>query len=445
MMKMSSPRVGLALCVCFVAVTYVHATNFAVLLSGGDSQSEKCSDNEDFLMDVFLRGIDQEIRVEVQSIKNKARRMNKAELIDAMAGGANIRERSCIKNWEVNGCDANCTIRVPIRNDGPEDISLDDVTLQCGIAQDIRLDVQEIKNKVKRREGCVGCVSSVYTVHGLGSTDEPVYSWTFGGDGNSAAGTRVRKTMQDLKVASFSGGAAVGEQEIATCPADAYLELRNAPDVIPAYSEVLVEVVASIPENVRLVISANNASAVVDLVRTSVEEILNSQLLCCLKSVRRRVLLGKVLRDALVAYEEGDFALVQDLLRFFARFARIAECDVSDAENICLEKAIDAVMAVARMVAEEAGSGAPELEAYGASADELRRRGDAEAAMMMYRKEGGARTKAPVSQYPKGSYSYMFWVRRQGRSAYSGKEDPPTTTRPEEDQSLFGWLEITRG
>lgn len=92
-------------------------------------------------------------------------------------------------------------------------------------------------------------------------------------------------------------------QEIATCPADAYLELRNAPDVIPAYSEVLVEVVASIPENVRLVISANNASAVVDLVRTSVEEILNSQLLCCLKSVRRRVLLGKVLRDALVAYE----------------------------------------------------------------------------------------------------------------------------------------------
>lgn len=168
-------------------------------------------------MDVFLRGIDQEIRVEVQSIKNKARRMNKAELIDAMAGGANIRERSCIKNWEVNGCDANCTIRVPIRNDGPEDISLDDVTLQCGIAQDIRLDVQEIKNKVKRREGCVGCVSSVYTVHGLGSTDEPVYSWTFGGDGNSAAGTRVRKTMQDLKVASFSGGAAVGEQVCCSC------------------------------------------------------------------------------------------------------------------------------------------------------------------------------------------------------------------------------------
>lgn len=353
-----------------------------------------------------------------------------------------MRERPCVKDWEVNGCNGNCTIKVPIHNNGPDAIKLADIKLYCaqgggesigvngvpyfhtvpplpgqpnigylGMGYDIRRVqwLHRLPYRLKREIGTGARVDS--TVPPLPGIANVGYL------GGQAAGTRVRKGMQDLKVVSFSGGIAPLNPQVVECPANTVLALVDPPDVIPPYSEVLLALDASIPETVRVLLvtetspptpsdntrrssdlpSTANASVVLDLVQTSVADILNMPFLCCVKSVRQRVSLGRVLVDALAAYEAGDVARMLEFLRWFIRYAQAVECDVSGAETLCIEQAIEAVMAAARMAGEEHGE--PELEGYGDQGDDLRRRGQGEAAMLAYRRKGG-HFKGSITQYP---------------------------------------------
>lgn len=94
----------------------------------------------------------------------------------------------------------------------------------------------------------------------------------------------------------------------------------------------------------------------VRVVRSRVEDLLNRPHLCCIRSVRMRVLLETVLAEALQAYLEEDCAKVMKLLRFFVQKAQLLMCDLDAAEKACLVKALRVAVDVARMVAIENGA-----------------------------------------------------------------------------------------
>jgi len=93
--------------------------------------------------------------------------------------------------------------------------------------------------------------------------------------------------------------------------------------------------------------------AMVTVLKTTVAEILNKPHLCCLKSVKMRVMLETIIADALNAYEAGDGQLALKLLRIFVQKAKLLECDLTDEEITCIQKAIQAMTDAGLMIARE--------------------------------------------------------------------------------------------
>jgi len=85
----------------------------------------------------------------------------------------------------------------------------------------------------------------------------------------------------------------------------------------------------------------------------SVEDLLNSKLLCCLKSVRDRVRFGRSLLLALEAYKAGDVAGAIGMLRFLLEEVELKLCDLTGPESGCLERLALMLQQIARLMASE--------------------------------------------------------------------------------------------
>jgi len=165
--------------------------------------------------------------------------------------------------------------------------------------------------------------------------------------------------------------------------------LQFAPSTLAPHSEQIATlVVPDIPDGGMVVMVQaymNNElnHVMINLVKTTVHELLNTPHLCCIKSLRTRLMLEKILRDALAAYENGECKAALKLLRSFIQKATLLECELSAAEKACIEKALLKVVDAARMIALELGSSLM-LPRYVQDGDYFRRQGVYEAAVMEY-------------------------------------------------------------
>lgn len=185
--------------------------------------------------------------------------------------------------------------------------------------------------------------------------------------------------------------------------------LDNGTVWIPARGEVYAEIRAFElgEESVEVAFFGQNVEtgeveqAVLELVGSSVESLLNRAHLCCIKSVRLRVLLEAVLVSILVLYEQGELYKAAMLARQFIRKVKAVLCDaLSSEEQGCLERALIPVLDAARMMTAAAlgadedlasTAGATQVEpgkarALGAlhEGDDLRRQGLYEEAVLKY-------------------------------------------------------------
>jgi len=120
--------------------------------------------------------------------------------------------------------------------------------------------------------------------------------------------------------------------------------------------------------------------AMITILRTTVAEILNKPHLCCIQSIKTRVLLESMLADALDAYEAGECKLALKLLRLFVQKAKLLECDLTDAEIKCLQKAVQAMVDAGLMIVREKGG--PDAAKHMREAMFFRRAGLYEAALL---------------------------------------------------------------
>lgn len=120
--------------------------------------------------------------------------------------------------------------------------------------------------------------------------------------------------------------------------------------------------------------------AMITIISGTVVELLNKPHLCCIESIKIRVLLETIIADALEAYENGDCKLAIKLLRMFVQKAKLLECDLADEEIKCLQKAVHALVDAAFMIVREGDC--PEAAAAIKEAAFFRRAGLYEAALL---------------------------------------------------------------
>jgi len=202
----------------------------------------------------------------------------------------------------------------------------------------------------------------------------------------------------------------VVEGEVKPCEGDfkgPHLEAEGAARLLKAglspMSEQGVELVVPevLEEGLVVVVQARlNGElnhVMVEVVKSSVEGLLHAPLLCCIASVRTRVLLETILASALEAYEQGDCRVALKLLRSFVQKAVLLECDLGPAEKACLEKAIRVAVDVARMIVAEGGFAAKTFVTEG---DFFRRAGLYEAAILEYAKGCPRQAPEPPASTP---------------------------------------------
>lgn len=95
--------------------------------------------------------------------------------------------------------------------------------------------------------------------------------------------------------------------------------------------------------------------AMITIMRTTVATLLNEPHLCCIQSIKLRVMLESILADALDAYEAKDCKLALKLLRMFVQKAKLLECDLTDDEIKCIQKAIHKIVDAGLMIVRELG------------------------------------------------------------------------------------------
>mmetsp|Transcript_40343 Transcript_40343/g.95866 ORF Transcript_40343/g.95866 Transcript_40343/m.95866 type:complete len:603 (-) Transcript_40343:366-2174(-) len=155
--------------------------------------------------------------------------------------------------------------------------------------------------------------------------------------------------------------------EIVQCPGTVTLNVPGLRDdgtlVLPAGAETVALLsVAFDPaeegQMLRVVVEAQDQATgernhvLVSFSQTSVPELLNLPHLCCIESIKTRVLLETMLAEALEAYEDGAYDKAVKLLRLFIQKAILLECDLSPAEKACLERAMAIVTDAARLALE---------------------------------------------------------------------------------------------
>lgn len=122
--------------------------------------------------------------------------------------------------------------------------------------------------------------------------------------------------------------------------------------------------------------------AMITILKTTVAEVLNKPHLCCIESIKTRVLLESILADALDAYEAdpSDCRLALKLLRMFVQKAKLLECDLTDEEIKCIQKAVQAIVDAGLMIVRENGNA--KASAYLKEAMFFRRSGLYEATLL---------------------------------------------------------------
>jgi len=131
---------------------------------------------------------------------------------------------------------------------------------------------------------------------------------------------------------------------------------------------------------VEAVMNGETNNVMLNVVRTSVAGLFNEAHLCCIKSVRTRVLLEVMLADALEAYEAGECKKAMKLLRMLVQKAMLLECDLDPDEVRCIEQFVLKLVDAAIMIAHEK-DGASQLASL-QEAHFFRRQGLYEAALM---------------------------------------------------------------
>mmetsp|Transcript_5809 Transcript_5809/g.13923 ORF Transcript_5809/g.13923 Transcript_5809/m.13923 type:complete len:587 (+) Transcript_5809:128-1888(+) len=198
--------------------------------------------------------------------------------------------------------------------------------------------------------------------------DEDYHMWVpFGNAANEdivVNGTTISCFKDGIPVACFpgwEGGVDADGQPCRECPAPEP-ELRDAPgmhgdSVLRANQEqVALVTMPAIPAEgmvvlVQAMMDGELNHVMINVVKTTVSELLNTAHFCCIKSVRTRVLLESMLADALEAFEAGDCKRALKLLRMFVQKAILLECDLTDAEIACIEKAILKIVDAGIMIA----------------------------------------------------------------------------------------------
>lgn len=174
----------------------------------------------------------------------------------------------------------------------------------------------------------------------------------------------MRKGIQDLKTRSYTGG--YNNEDIISgaradlCPEGTALSIRNDMAIIPAYSKVLVEFAASFPESVRAILvvedaaTKNTSGVVLDRADLRAED--PQQALPLLPHERAPLACSsaRCSQRCWRLTNKGAHKL-RSILCFFIMSASTLACDVLEVENSCLEQAIAAAMAAARVMAEEHG------------------------------------------------------------------------------------------
>lgn len=126
----------------------------------------------------------------------------------------------------------------------------------------------------------------------------------------------------------------------------------------------------------------------VTVVRVRVEQLLNAPWMCCIKSLRTRVKMERMLADALMQVEDEDWCAAIRLVRQVMPKVATTQCGVEASEQLCFEKTLSALTDAARMLAIKAG--VPKEEIF--HADELRRSGLLEAATAAFQRSCDAAT-----------------------------------------------------
>mmetsp|Transcript_105689 Transcript_105689/g.158207 ORF Transcript_105689/g.158207 Transcript_105689/m.158207 type:complete len:369 (+) Transcript_105689:1-1107(+) len=165
-------------------------------------------------------------------------------------------------------------------------------------------------------------------------------------------------------------------------------DVNGAPEKLGANEEVVAVVnMPKIPEDGMVVMLQANMNGqpnnvMIQVVKTTIEELLNTPHLCCIKSIKTRVMLESILADALDALqEERPCQVAIKLLRLFVQKAILLECDLTDEEIACIEKAILKIVDAGIMIARKYGTHANKM-AYLQEAHFFRRAGLYEAALL---------------------------------------------------------------
>eukprot|EP00961_Rhodomonas_salina_P233023 3148567-Rhodomonas_salina.1 len=276
-------------------------------------------------------------------------------------------------NWEVVHAGESAWVYVPFGNGADEEIVVEGTDIQC-----------------VRNETVVPCTGT-YNYNDYEDEDEDNYSsgYQYQGSGSWFGSSFFRRSADRSR-----RNGVVSQQPT----------LTGVPSTLRANEEVIAEL--TVPEvaaegmivMVEATMNGEKNNVMIQIVKTSVPELLNTPMVCCIKSIKTRVMLETMLADALDSYESGSSGACKatiKILRMFIQKAILLLCDLSKEEKACIEKALVRVVDAARMTAIELGQNPdavakikenPDAVAKIKEGDYFRRAGLYEAALMEYAK-----------------------------------------------------------
>ena len=165
--------------------------------------------------------------------------------------------------------------------------------------------------------------------------------------------------------------------------------LLNAPEKLEAHSEQLAVLnVSEIAANgMTVMVSANMNgqpnNVMIQVVKVTIEELFNTPMFCCIKSIKVRVMLETMLVEAMEAWEQGLCKQAIKILRLLMQKMILLLCDLDKEEKACIEKALLRLNDLARLISIRC-CGADPLGPQVREGDFFRRAGLYEAAALEY-------------------------------------------------------------
>jgi hypothetical protein len=165
--------------------------------------------------------------------------------------------------------------------------------------------------------------------------------------------------------------------------------LINAPATLAANSEqVAVLKVPEIADNgMTVMVNANMNgqynNVMIQVVKITIEELFNTPMFCCIKSIKIRVMLETMLAEAMEAWEQGMCKKAIKILRQLLQKMILLLCDMDKEEKACIEKALLRINDLTRLISIRC-CGADPLGSEIREGDFFRRAGLYEAAALEY-------------------------------------------------------------